>query len=293
MTTKKKGLGRGIGALIPQENIDTFGNIENVENEKVLFLDIKLITPNKEQPRKYFDEEKIQELAESITNYGVLQPILVTKKNDGYIIVAGERRYRASKSIGLKEVPVIIKDLTDKEILEISLIENLQRQDLNPIDEALGLQRLHEEFFLNFDDIAKRVGRSKGSISNSLSLLKLSKRVQDLILASKLKAGHARLLLKISDEKLQIEVAEEAIEKDLSLSMLDSYIDLVLKGKKVDTADNEGEKYKSLFKEVEKDLQHFLGLRVKISDKNKKGKLEISYTNHDELDGLIRLLKNK
>ncbi len=293
MTVKKKGLGRGIGALIPQENIDSFGNIENVDNEKVLFLDIKLLVPNKEQPRKYFDEEKIQELAESITNYGVLQPILVTKKNEGYIIVAGERRYRASKSIGLKEVPVIVKELTDKEILEISLIENLQRQDLNPIDEAVGLQRLHDEFFLNFDDIAKRVGRSKGSISNALSLLKLSKRVQDLILASKLKAGHARLLLKISDEKLQNEIAEEAIEKDFSLSMLDNYIDLVLKGRKVETGDNEGERYKSLFKEVEKDLQQFLGLKVKISDKNKKGKLEISYTNHDELDGLIRLLKNK
>ncbi|MFV0519154.1 MAG: ParB/RepB/Spo0J family partition protein [Lachnospirales bacterium] len=291
MTIKKKGLGRGIEAFIREENFQdsTYDSIENSTGEKITFVDIKLVTPNKGQPRRYFDEEKIIELGESIKEFGILQPILVVKKGEGFVIVAGERRYRASKSIGLKEIPVIIKELSDKDILEIALIENLQRQDLNPLDEAFGLQRLHDEFFLNFDDISKRVGRSKGSISNSLSLLKLTSRVQDLILSGKLKASHARLLLKIEDEKLQSDVAEESIEKDFSLSVLESYIENLFKEKKV----VEVTEYKVFFQEVEKDLQQFLGLKVKINDKNKKGKLEISYTNHNELDGLISLLKNK
>ncbi len=291
MSTKKKGLGRGIGALIPQDNVKSFGNLSENNSQNITKLDIKLISPNKEQPRKFFDEEKLQELTDSIKEFGILQPILVTKKNNGYIIVAGERRYRAARNVGLKEIPVVVKELSDKEILEIALIENLQRNDLNPIEEALGLQKLHDEFFLSFDDLAKRIGRSKGSISNTLSLLKLSKRVQDLVLNNKLKVSHARALLKISDETIQYEVADEAIERDFSLTTLETFIDKILLGEK-SVNEKPVNEYQSILNKVQNELQQTLGLKVKISDNNKKGKLEINYTNHDELDGIIKLLKN-
>ncbi len=292
MTTKKKGLGRGIGALINQDNVKSFANVAEEKTDNVSMLDIKLITPNKEQPRKFFNEEKLQELTDSVREFGVLQPILVTKKNDGYIIVAGERRFRAAKNVGLKEMPVVIKDLTDKEILEIALIENLQRNDLNPIEEALGLQKLHDEFFLSFDDLAKRIGRSKGSISNTLSLLKLCKNVQDLVLNNKLKTSHARILLKINDEKVQYEVADEAIERDLSITMLEAYVNKILLGE-TKVKEKPKNEYAAILNNVQNELQQTLGLKVKINDKNKKGKIEINYTNHDELEGVINLLKNK
>ncbi len=295
MTARKKGLGRGIGALIPQENLNSFGNLketnDKTENNNVNVLDLKLITPNKDQPRKVFDEEKLQELTDSVKEFGVLQPILVTKKGEGYVIVAGERRFRAAKNVGLKEIPVVIKDLSDKEILEIALIENLQRNDLNPIEEALGLQKLHDEFFLSFEDLAKRIGRSKGSISNTLSLLKLSQKVQDLVFNNKLKTSHARALLKITDKNIQYEVADEAIERDLSLGMLEMYIDRILLGEQ-EVKEKPKNEYAAILNKVEDELQQYLGLKVKINDKNKKGKIEINYTNHDELDSVINLLKN-
>ncbi len=290
MSTKKKGLGRGIGALIPQETNKSFDKSNNDTTKNITMLDIKVITPNKNQPRKFFNEEKLQELTDSVKEFGVLQPILVTKKNNGYLIVAGERRYRAARNVGLKEIPVVVKDLSDKEILEIALIENLQRNDLNPIEEALGLQKLHDEFFLSFDDLAKRIGRSKGSISNTLSLLKLSKRVQDLVYNNKLKVSHARALLKVADENVQYQIADEAIEKDFSLTYLETFIDRILLGEKSTTQKPTNE-YQPILKKVEDELQQFLGLKVKINDKNKKGKLEINYTNHDELESIINLLK--
>ncbi|MFV0440970.1 MAG: ParB/RepB/Spo0J family partition protein [Lachnospirales bacterium] len=291
---RKKGLGRGVGALIPVDIVDEFDINSNDNGEKIINIDINLVAPNKNQPRKFFDKEQLEELANSIKEKGVIQPILVVKKGEGYIIVAGERRYRASKIAELKNIPAIVKDFSEVEIMEIALIENLQRQDLNAVEEALGYKRLNDEFLLSFDDISKRVGRSKGSISNSLSLLKLATKVQDLIYIGKLNASQGRILLKVEDEKLQCELAEEAIERDLSAHMLDEFIDIYFITKEKELEKNYRKnynEYSSIINEFENDLQNFLGLKVKINDKNKKGKLEIAYTNHDELENLIKMLK--
>ncbi len=209
---KKHGLGKGLGALIPENEK------KKKEKEFETKISINLIKPNSEQPRKSFDSEKISQLAESIKEHGIIQPIILKKENDAYVVIAGERRWRAAKSIGLKEVPAIIKDeINDRDILEISLIENIQREDLNPIEEALAYKKLLTEFTLTQEELSKKVGKSRTTITNCLRLLNLDSRVQDYIIEKVISEGHGRALLSVEDKDIQYELAQKIIDDSLSV----------------------------------------------------------------------------
>ena len=214
---KKSALGKGLGALIPNDIIVK-------ENNKPSVIDLNLIKNNNEQPRKSFDDEKIAELAQSIKEHGIIQPIILNKKDDHYVIIAGERRWRAAKLVGLKEVPAIVMDLTDKNILEISLIENIQRQDLNPIEEALAYKKLLSDFNLTQEELSKRVGKSRVTITNSIRLTALSETVKQYLIDEVISEGHGRALLAIDDPKLQCEIAQKVIDERLSVRELERLI---------------------------------------------------------------------
>ena len=252
MAGKKSGLGRGLDALFPEKTVQSKPKtVKTVKEEKKVAVDTKkssqqetsngermmkisMIEPNREQPRKKFDEDALQELSESIKQYGILQPLLVSDKKDYYEIVAGERRWRAAKMAGLKEVPVVVKEFTDQEIVEISLIENIQREDLNPIEEAMAYKRLMEEFHLKQDEIADRVAKSRTAVTNSMRLLKLSSKVQEMVIADMISAGHARALLGISDEALQETTAMKVFDEKLSVRETEKLVkNLVSPAKKV------------------------------------------------------------
>lgn len=280
LSTKKSALGKGLGALIPEIN-----DIKTTENN-VNDVDIDEIMPNENQPRKRFDDENIKDLAESIKEHGIIQPILVRKEGEYYKIVAGERRWRAARIAGLKKVPVIIKDMTDKEMMEISLIENLQREDLNPIEEALAYKRLMDEFNLTQEQIALRVGKSRPVITNSLRLLNLDKKVIDFIIENKLSEGHGRILASIENKELQVEIAKKIIEDALNVRQTEKIIQNLknnknknIKKKKVD----------SYIKEIQDKLMNHLGTKVNISTKRKKGIIEIEYYSKEDLERILEL----
>jgi len=304
MAEQRRVLGKGLGALIATEdNVATLttGNPESSESgavSGVLEIDINKLEPNKDQPRKRFDEDSLEELANSIKQFGVIQPIIATKTGDAsgyYKIVAGERRWRASRIAQLKTVPVIIKELGEMEILQIALIENIQRQDLNPIEEALCYQKLCDVFFFRQEDIAVKVSKSRASISGMLSLLKLDPRVKNLIAEGKLTASQGRKLLEIKSGDIQFEVGEKAIDEQMNISQIGAHIDFL---SKKENAEDEAKAKKStdgsnstLYKSIEKDLMNTLGTKVMIKDKKNKGKIEIEYYSKDELDRLIGLFK--
>ncbi len=292
MSTKRKSLGRGMDALIPSAREKTASFLTDDKKDTTL-LSINVIKPNKEQPRRVFDDTKLEQLSMSIKQYGVLQPIIVNKDKEGdtYTIIAGERRYRASRLAGLKELPVIIKNYTESEILEIALIENIQREDLNPIEEANCYKKLIDEFMFNAEDISTKVNKSKGTITNTLSLLKLCEPVQELILFGKLKVTHAKALINVADVNLQYNLAEKAIEEDLSVTELEKVIQDSKKEQKTTKNEIVKNDYTIILNNIENDLQQLLGLKIKIKDKNKKGKLEINYTDHEQLEGVVNLLK--
>jgi len=301
MAEQRRVLGKGLGALIsteeslldltPSEHID----FDSKNPPGVLEIDINKIEPNKDQPRKRFDEHSLAELADSITQFGIIQPIVVIKMNENYYkIVAGERRWRAARIAQLKTVPVIVKDLEEMEVLQIALIENIQRQDLNPIEEALCYQQLCDVFFFRQEDIATKVGKSRASISGMLSLLKLDPRVQNLIAEGKLSAGHGRKLLEIECENVQFEIAEKIIEEELNIGQISAHLETLYKQDSTEELKEESKPSvidKSLYKSIEKDLMNALGTKVIIKDKKDKGKIEIEYYGHDELDRLIGLFK--
>lgn len=214
---KRKGLGKGLDSLIPKVDVIPTAAPTEQENKPNTFVKISRIEPNKDQPRKNFDEDALQELAESIKQFGVIQPLIVQKRDDFYEIIAGERRWRAAKIAGLKEVPVIIKDYTDQEIVEISLIENIQREDLNPIEEAFAYKRLLEEFHLKQDEVAERVSKSRTAVTNSMRLLKLDGRVQQMVIDEMITTGHARAILAIEDKELQYQTAVRVFDEKLSV----------------------------------------------------------------------------
>lgn len=286
---KKTGLGKGLNALMGdfEQQIPTSTN----QNKGVTEVNINKISPNKQQPRKFFDTEQLEELAQSIKNFGVIQPIVVTKsEQDSYIIIAGERRWRASRIAGLKSVPVIIQNYSDVEILQIALIENIQRQDLNPIEEAICYKKLCDEFFFNTNDIANKLGKPKSNISTSISLLKLSSQVQALIIENSLQVSHAKLLLVVDDPNLQFYLADKISNENLSVS--DSQI---LIKKALENSIRKDEKVnnpnKAIFKTFEQELLEIFETKVSIKDKNNKGKIEISYKDHEQLDNILLLLK--
>lgn len=295
MTTKKKtGLGRGLNTLIPSTPV------KETETEKILKKDEQIksevmvpilkVEPNPDQPRRQFDEDALQELADSIKQYGILQPLIVKKHDKFYEIIAGERRWRAAKLAGLKEVPVLIRDYTENEIVEIALIENIQREDLNPIEEALAYKRLMEEFSLKQDQVAAKVSKSRAAITNSLRLLKLDSRVQNLLSEEMISTGHARALLAIIDPDQQYEIAMKVFDEKLSVREIEKLVKQLARKKK-ESPKEDNKVHEFLFANMEESLKQALGSKVNIKNKNNKGKIEIEYYSKEELDRLVDMLR--
>lgn len=296
--TQKSGLGRGLGALFsdditaPESNdISAINDIDNVLNgdtkEKVVSLKIIDVEPNKNQPRKHFDKEKLETLTESVLNHGVVQPILVQANQGGtYTIIAGERRWRAAKAAKLKEIPCIIKDFDEKAVMEIALIENLQREDLNPIDEAGGYKQLMETFGLTQEEVAERVSKSRSAVANSLRLNNLPEIIKDMVRDLRLSQGHARALLSVDDPGNQLKLATRIIEEGLSVRQTEALVNSLSKKvtKNTKPKDTISARY---YNDLAKDLTERLGTKVKIIDGVKKGKIEIEYYNKDDLERIL------
>lgn len=291
----KKGLGKGLGALIKDETLSP-NNIQIEENDfnKVIEIDINKVQPDKSQPRKYFNDDTLEELALSIKNVGIISPIIVKKKGNFYEIISGERRFRAAKKLKLKKIPIIIKEYDDLVSLEVSLIENIQRENLNPIEEALTYKIFQEKFNLNQEQIAEKVGKNRATIANAIRLLKLDNRVQNFVIELKLSQGHARALLSIEDIDMQFELAEKIIDEQLSVRQTEEIVKKLLEQKK-DEQKNKIEETdpikKQLYLDISKQLNQILGTKVNIKDNKNKGKIEIEYYSEEELDRLFCLLK--
>ncbi|MDY6012006.1 ParB/RepB/Spo0J family partition protein [Clostridium sp.] len=284
--SKKYGLGKGLGALIPNEIRDKEILGKKEDNSSNRLISLNKIINNFEQPRKFFDNENIAELAESIKNYGILQPLLLKKDKDKYIIIAGERRWRAAKMLNLKEVPANIIDLSDKEVLEVSLIENIQRQDLNPIEEALAYRKLIEEFNLTQKELSERIGKSRVAITNTMRLVNLDERVQQYLIESVISEGHGRVLLSIEDKDLQYELSQKIIDEKLSVRELEKLIRIMFKDKK----EKKEVKVNPYIKDIEDKLQDYFSTKVNINSKNKKGKIEIEYYSDNDLNRILELM---
>ena len=293
----KKGLGKGLDSLISDKvNKPATTAVEKPKSEHAadaIIMDINKVEPNREQPRKKFDEDALLELSESIKQFGVLQPLLVTERKDYYEIIAGERRWRAAKMAGLKEVPVIIKKLTEQEIMEISLIENIQRENLNPIEEALAYKKLINEFNLKQDEVAERVSKSRTAVTNAMRLLKLNDKVQQMVIDEMLTTGHARALLAIEDEDMQHTVAQQIFDEKLSVRDTEKLVKNIQNGKK--TAKEKevlDPKLKVICDDLAEQMKKILGTKVLINAKDEKsGKIEIEYYSQDELDRIIDLIR--
>lgn len=283
---KKFGLGKGLGALIPDQPIS---ENESKTNDSVSLININLIKANGNQPRKNFDEHKIIQLSESIKEYGIIQPIVLKADGDTYSIIAGERRWRAAKIAGIKEVPAIIMDLSDKEILEVSLIENIQRQDLNPIEEALAYKRLIEDFKLTQEELSNRIGKSRTSVTNLLRLLNIDDRVKDYLIDGVISEGHARALLSLENKDVQYELAQEIIDEGLSVRQTEKLIKNVSNKKSLPTKQvNDLNPY---YVDIKNKLENLFRTKVQLSDKKNKGKIEIEYYSNEDLQRILEILK--
>lgn len=292
-----KGLGKGINNLIP----DDAGQKEKVVVKEVIKevkvpadtkLKVSEIEPNREQPRKAFDEDALLELADSIKQYGVLQPLLVQKKDGYYEIIAGERRWRAAKLAGIKEVPVIIKDYSTQEVMEIALIENIQREDLNPIEEAKAYQRLIKEYRLKQDEVAEKVSKSRAAIANSMRLLKLDERVQQMVMENMISNGHARALLAVEDGDKQYMLAQKIFDEKLSVRETEKLMKTLDKPAKTDEPKKDTAR-ELIYRELEEKVKTALGTKVSIHNrKDNKGKIEIEYYSQDELERIIEMLQS-
>ena len=293
----KKGLGKGLDSLIPMgseiENITK--PVKKAKNEPktnengVIELKVNQIEPNREQPRKNFDEDALQELADSIKKHGIIQPLVVQKKGEYYEIIAGERRWRAAKIAGLKHIPVAIKDYSEQEMVEIALIENIQRQDLNPIEEAMAFKQLMQEYDLKQDELAERVSKSRTAVTNSMRLLKLPQKIMEMVINNELSSGHARTLLSIEDEDLQIKVAELVILKQMSVRETENYVKKLQnnKNKSKDTKNTDND---FVYRDIENRIKEIVGTKVKVNHKNNgKGKIEIEFYSDDELERIYDL----
>jgi ParB family chromosome partitioning protein len=285
-----KGLGKGLDSLIPIMDLEE--GEEKVSEKKEsspVMMDIHKIEPNREQPRKIFEEESLNELADSIRQYGVLQPLLVQKKEDYYAIIAGERRWRAARLAGLKEVPVWIRECSRQEGLEIALIENIQRQDLNPVEEARAYQMLVDEFGLKHEELADRVSKSRASITNSMRLLKLDEVVLNMVEYGELTQGHARALLALPEGEAQKKAAQIIVEKNLSVRETESLVKTMLEPKAEKKEQLPG---KTVYRDIEKKLKDHLGTKVSIRRKDEnQGKIEISYYSVDELERILEMIQ--
>lgn len=297
MAVKKSGLGKGLDSLIPRQTVEK--NISREEKPTVVKtvvkkeevrLRISEVEPNREQPRKKFDEDTLLELADSIRQFGVLQPLIVQKREGYYEIIAGERRWRAAKMAGLKEVPVIIKDFTDQQIVEISLIENIQREDLNPIEEAIAYKRLLTEFHLKQDEVADRVSKSRTAVTNSVRLLKLDERVQQMVIDDMISTGHARALLAVENGDLQYRLAQRIFDEKLSVRDVERLMKSMSEEKKKEKASVENQ---FIYQDLEEKMKALLGTKVTINHKaNNQGKIVIDYYSNEELERLMYLFRS-
>lgn len=296
MSGKKKGLGRGLNTLIPSVPIMDSGLAKEVAEKKEdhsiseLMMPIQKLEPNPQQPRNQFDEDGLQELADSIKQYGILQPLLVKKRDHYYEIIAGERRWRAAKLAGMKEVPVIVKDFTEREIVEIALIENIQRENLSPIEEAMAYKKLMQDFQLKQDEIAAKVSKSRATITNSLRLLKLDHRVQNMLEDEMISTGHARALLGISDGDMQYQIAMKVFDEKLSVRDIEKLVKTMNQPQK---EKEQKDKYSFLYQDLEETMKQVLGSKVHIKNKkDNKGKIEIEYYSRDELERIVDMIKS-
>ena len=309
---KRTGLGKGLGAIFGDEVMESAAEEQEAKHQaksksaqepekkeeendigKELMVKVTAIERNREQPRKDFNEEAMEELAESMKVYGVLQPLLVQKKGDYYEIIAGERRWRAAKLAGLKEVPVVIREYTKQQTMEIALIENVQREDLNPIEEAKAYQRLIQEFELKQEEIAARVGKNRVTITNSMRLLKLDERVQDLLIQNQITGGHARALLSVEDGQLQYELAGKIIAENLSVRETEKLVKSLSKKKNPKEKKVEDESLTLIFHDLEERMKSAMGTKVSINRKDKnKGRVEIEYYSESELERIVELIES-
>lgn len=284
MAGKKSALGRGLGALIPEieeENI--------IEEKYINEIEINKIFPNEDQPRKNFDDEKLAQLTASIKEHGIIQPIIVKREGEFYKIIAGERRWRAAKLAGLKKVPVIEKKLSELETMELSLIENLQRENLNPIEEALAYKQLIDEYKLTQDKIAEKLGKSRPSITNSMRLLNLDERVQTYIAEGTMSEGHGKVLLGLTDKEQQYEVSKKIIDENLSIRQTEELIKLLIKNRKKTPAKKVS---KDIYiKDIEEKLKSVLSTKVYITEGKNKSKIEIEYYSEDDLQRILNVFK--
>ena len=323
MAGRKNGLGRGLDAFFPDRTSTVKESTRKTttktvkaekktgETEKeagntvaakrktagsksgAMFVKISSVEPNINQPRKQFDEDALLELSESVKQYGILQPLLVSDKKDYYEIIAGERRWRAAKLAGLKEVPVIVKEFTDQELVEISLIENIQREDLNPVEEAMAYKRLIDEFHLKQDEVAERVGKSRTAVTNSMRLLKLSEKVQQMLIDEMITAGHARAILAISDKEKQETVAMKVFDEKLSVRETEALVKRMLEPPKTEKKSKFTTAEDAIYESLEEKMKSIMGTRVQIHrKKNDKGKIEIEYYSKDELERIIDLFES-
>jgi ParB family chromosome partitioning protein len=287
----KKGLGKGLDSMIPEQIIESKEEkAENVSRETLVH--ISDIEPNKSQPRKKFDEDALQELADSIKQYGVIEPLILQKRDKYYEIIAGERRWRAARLAGVKEVPAIIKDYSPREMVEVALIENIQREDLNPIEEAQAYQRLIEEYHLKQDELAEKVAKSRAAVTNSLRLLKLDARVQQMLIDDMLSNGHARALLPIEDLGKQYNTACKIFDEKLNVRQTEKLIKQILSEKpQKETAAAKEDEF--IYRDLEEKIRGIIGTKVSIHKKQKNsGKIEIEYYSSEELDRIIELFES-
>ena len=295
-----RGLGKGLDSLIPNAvgEAKVKKSTQEVEKEEKggqeTIVKITMVEPNRKQPRKNFDEDALQELSDSIKQFGLIQPILVQDRKDHYEIIAGERRWRAAKMAGLKEVPVIIRNYTEREIMEISLIENIQRDDLNPIEEAQAYKRLLEEFHLKQDEVAERVSKSRAAVTNSMRLLKLTDEVQQMLIDDMISTGHARALLAIENPEEQYTVAQKIFDEKLSVRDVEKLVKNLHKPVKSSKKSTDDKTMEAIYLDIEEKLKQRLSTKVTVTSKGEgAGKIEIEFYNHEDLDRLMDLMGNK
>lgn len=295
-----KGLGKGLDSLIPR-NMDGEAKAKKEMAEqkdgsgsvaKEMTVRITMVEPNRNQPRKNFDEDSLQELSDSIKQVGLIQPILVQDRKDHYEIIAGERRWRAAKMAGLREIPVIIRDYSEQEIMEISLIENIQREDLNPIEEALAYKRLLEEFNLKQDEVAERVSKSRTAVTNSIRLLKLGDKVQQMVIDDMISTGHARALLAVEDSEEQYNLAQKIFDEKLSVRDVEKLVKNLHKPEKTKKKIDD-KTMQAIYQDIEDKLKQKLSTKVTVISKGEgSGKIEIEFYNHEDLDRLLEMMGN-
>ena len=285
MATKRIALGKGLGALLPE--------LGQAEPKTLFYCGIEEILPNRSQPRKHFDEAKLQELAESIKEKGILEPLIVRRTEQGYELIVGERRWRAAQKAGLKEVPVLVKETERREALEISLIENLQREDLNPIEEAEAFKNLIEEFNIHQEDLSKRIGKDRTTITNTLRLLKLPLEIRDHLMQNRITSGHARAILSLENKEKQKELSTLIIKRSLSVREAEAIAKRWSEKSEKSVAPRKKSELESQLGSLQDSMRKYLGTKVHISQKGKGGKIEIEYYSHEDLERIVEAILGK